>query len=97
MKSKLPFASKWQLRNIYILGFSLILMSQGFNYSVYRWGFFILFAFVPIQIGLGNVNPEWGAWRTIRKTILIILIVGLIIVFSIWLAPALVNLGRTKM
>lgn len=96
MKSEVPFASKWQLRNIYILGFSLILMAQGFNYSVYRWGFLILFTFVPIQMGIGNVNPEWGAWRTIRKTILIVLIVVVIIVFSIWLAPTLVNLGRTK-
>ncbi|MCX6451229.1 MAG: hypothetical protein NTZ31_05985 [Actinobacteria bacterium] len=96
MKPKAPFASRWQLRNIYILGFSLVLMAQGLYYPIYRWGFFILFAFVPIQIGLGNVNPEWGAWRTIRKTLFIILIVAVIIVFSIWLAPALVNLGRTK-
>jgi len=96
MKSKVPFANKLQLRNIYVLGLSLLLLAQGFSYQVYRIGFFILLVFVPIQIGLGNVNPGWGAKKTIRKVILILVITAVIFVFSIWLAPVLVNLGRNK-
>jgi hypothetical protein len=49
-----------------------------------------------LQVALGNINPDWDAKKTIRKTLVILLIIAVIFAFSIFVTPYLVELGRPK-
>ena len=95
-KSNQAFAARWQFRVVVILLAALVLLAQGFSYTLYRVGFFMILIFVPLQMGLGNTNSEFGAIKTIRKVLIVLVIVAVIFGISIEIAPFLVNLGRNK-
>jgi hypothetical protein len=49
-----------------------------------------------LQVALGNINPEWDGKKTLRKTLVILLVIASIFVFSIFVTPYLIELGRPK-
>jgi uncharacterized membrane protein len=71
-------------------------LAQQFTYTVYVWGFRLLFVVVTLQVALGNINPEWDGKKTLRKTLVILLVIAFIFVFSIFVTPYLIELGRPK-
>lgn len=93
---KETFAARAQRLNIYLLLTSLFLLAQQFSYSVYVWGFRLLSVTVILQIALGNINPDWGFKKSLKKTMIILLIIFLIFIFSIFVTPYLIELGRPK-
>jgi len=92
LNKKLPFAARAQRLNIYLLLVSLVLLAQQFTYTLYVWGFRLLFVVVTLQVALGNINSEWNA----KKTLIILLIIAVIFIFSIFVTPYLIELGRPK-
>ena len=93
---KLPFATRAQRLNIYLLLISLLMLAQQFTYTIYVWGFRLLFVVVTLQVALGNINPDWGFKKSAKKTLVILLIIALIFAFSVFVTPYLVELGRPK-
>ncbi len=96
LNKKLPFAARAQRLNIYLLLVSLVLLAQQFTYTLYVWGFRLLFVVVTLQVALGNINSEWNAKKTVKKTLVILLIIAVIFIFSIFVTPYLIELGRPK-
>lgn len=93
---KAPFAARWQRLNIYLLIVALLLLAQQFTYTLYVWGFRLLFVVVTLQVALGNINSEWNSKKTIKKLLVILLIIVVIFAFSIFVTPYLIELGRPK-
>ena len=91
---KLPFATRAQRLNIYLLIVALLMLAQQFTYTIYVWGFRLLFVVVTLQVALGNINPDWNAKKTVKKTLVILLIIAVIFIFSIFVTPYLIELGR---
>ena len=94
--NKGPFAARAQRINIYLLIIALLMLAQQFTYTVYVWGFRLLFVVVTLQVALGNINPEWDGKKTLRKTLVILLVIVVIFAFSIFVTPYLIELGRPK-
>jgi len=94
--NKPPFAARAQRINIYLLIVALLMLAQQFTYTVYVWGFRLLFVVVTLQVALGNINPEWDGKKTLRKTLVILLVIVVIFAFSILVTPYLIELGRPK-
>lgn len=69
-------------------------MAQSFSYTVYVWGFRLLMILVPLQVAVGNIKPEWGAARSIKKILLYLAIVVVVFALSIAVTPYLIDLGR---
>jgi len=93
---KLPFATRAQRLNIYLLLISLLMLAQQFTYTIYVWGFRLLFVVVTLQVALGNISPDWNARKTVKKTLVILLIIAVIFIFSIFVTPYLIELGRSS-
>jgi len=93
---KLPFATRAQRLNIYLLLLALFMLAQQFTYTIYVWGFRLLFVVVTLQVALGNINSEWNSKKTVKKTLIILLIIAVIFIFSIIVTPYLIELGRPK-
>lgn len=93
---KLPFATRAQRLNIYLLLLALLMLAQQFTYTIYVWGFRLLFVVVTLQVALGNINSEWNSKKTVKKTLIILLIIAVIFIFSIIVTPYLIELGRPK-
>lgn len=93
---KTPFAARAQRINIYLLLIALLMLAQQFTYTIYVWGFRLLFVVVTLQVALGNINPDWNSKKTIKKTLIILLIIVVIFAFSIFVTPYLIELGRAK-
>ncbi len=92
--SKPPFAARAQRINIYLLLVALLMLAQQFTYTIYVWGFRLLFVVVTLQVALGNINPDWDKKKTFKKTLVILLVIVIIFVFSIIVTPYLIELGR---
>jgi len=96
LNKKLPFAARAQRLNIYLLLLALFLLAQQFTYTLYIWGFRLLFIVVTLQVALGNISPDWDVKKSIRKTLVILLIIVVIFAFSIFVTPYLIELGRSS-
>ena len=72
------------------------MLAQQFTYTVYVWGFRLLFVVVTLQVALGNINPEWDGKKTLKKTLVILLVIVTIFAFSIFVTPYLIELGKPK-
>ena len=94
--NKGPFAARSQRINIYLLIVALLMLAQQFTYTVYVWGFRLLFVVVTLQVALGNINPEWDGKKTLKKTLVILLVIVTIFAFSIFVTPYLIELGKPK-
>ncbi len=94
--NKPPFAARGQRINIYLLLVALLMLAQQFTYTVYVWGFRLLFVVVTIQVALGNINPDWNSKKTFKKTLVILLVIVVIFAFSILVTPYLIELGKPK-
>jgi len=71
--NKPPFAARAQRINIYLLLVALLMLAQQFTYTIYLWGFRLLFVVVTLQVALGNINPDWNSKKTLKKTLVILL------------------------
>lgn len=94
--TKPPFAARAQRINIYLLLVALLMLAQQFTYTIYVWGFRLLFVVVTIQVALGNINSEWNSKKTLKKTLVILLVIVVIFAFSILVTPYLIELGKPK-
>ena len=94
--NKTPFAARAQRINIYLLIAALLMLAQQFTYTIYVWGFRLLFVVVTLQVALGNINPDWDKKKTLKKTLVILLVIVVIFVFSIIVTPYLIELGKPK-
>ena len=91
-----PFAGRAQRINIYLLLVALLMLAQQFTYTIYLWGFRLLFVVVTLQVALGNINPDWNSKKTLKKTLVILLVIVVIFAFSIFVTPYLIELGKPK-
>lgn len=91
---KLPFATIAQNVVIGLLIVSLLMVAQPFSINIFGYGIYALAASVFLQIAVSNVSPTAGFKRTLIKSLIIIAITVLIFIFSIWITPTLVALGR---
>ena len=96
MSNKAPFGSRLQLMLIWALTGSLILIAQQFTHTIYTLGFAALCLFVPLQVAIGNIKPEWGAKKSLSRIAVYLLIVAVVFAVSIAITPFLVNLGRVN-
>lgn len=94
--NKPPFAARAQRINIYLLLVALVMLAQQFTYTIYVWGFRLLFVVVTLQVALGNINPDWNSKKTFKKTLVILLIIVIIFAFSVLVTPYLIELGKPK-
>jgi len=94
--NKPPFAARAQRINIYLLLVALLMLAQQFTYTIYVWGFRLLFVVVTIQVALGNINPDWNGKKTLKKTLVILLVIVVIFAFSVYVTPYLIELGKPK-
>jgi len=92
-RGKAAFAQRAQNVVMALLMVSLVLTAQGFSLVVSQIGIIALGLTVPLQIAVSNVDPKANVKSTIRKSIVILLVVAAIFVFSIWITPILVGLG----
>ena len=86
------FAQRAQNVVIGLLITSLILVAQQFSQPLYKVGVIALLVMVPMQIAVSNVAPTAGVRKTVTKSLIILTIVAVIIVFSILVTPFLVGL-----
>ncbi len=86
------FAQRAQNVVIGLLIASLILVAQQFSQPLYKFGVIALLVMVPLQIAVSNVAPTAGVRKTVTKSLIILTIVAVIIVFSILVTPFLVGL-----
>ena len=91
---KSPFATIAQNVVIGLLIVSLLMVAQPFSIKIFGYGIYALAASVFLQIAVSNVSPAAGFKRTLIKSLIIIAITVLIFIFSIWITPTLVALGR---
>jgi len=96
VKTKQPFGARLQLSLILMLAVSLALIAQNFNHTIYTIGFLALSIFVPLQVAIGNIKPEWGARKSLGRILIYLTIVAVIFAISIVITPFLVNLGRVN-
>lgn len=96
MKAKTPFGARLQLIWIWALTGSLLLIAQQFTHTIYTVGFAALCLFVPLQVAIGNIKPEWGAKKSLSRIAIYLAIVAVIFAISIAITPFLVNLGRVN-
>ncbi|MEY3736336.1 MAG: hypothetical protein RLZZ251_52 [Actinomycetota bacterium] len=96
MSAKQPFGARLQFILIWALAGSLLLIAQSFTHSIYTIGFAALCLFVPLQVAIGNIKPEWGAGKSLVRILIYLLIVAVVFAISIAITPFLVNLGRVK-
>ena len=94
--NKPPFAARVQRINIYLLLVALLMLAQQFTYTIYVWGFRLLFVVVTLQVALGNINHDWNSKKTFKKTLVILLVIVVIFAFSILVTPYLIELGKPK-
>ena len=86
------FAQRAQNVVIGLLIACLLLLAQQFSQPLYKFGVFSLLVMVPVQIAVSNVAPTAGVRKTLTKSLIILTIVAVIIVFSILVTPFLVGL-----
>lgn len=86
------FAQRAQNVVIGLLIASLIMVAQQFSQPLYKFGVIALLVMVPLQIAVSNVAPTAGVRKTVTKSLIILTIVAVIIVFSILVTPFLVGL-----
>lgn len=96
MSTKQSFGARLQFALIWALAGSLLLIAQSFTHSAYTVGFAALCLFVPLQIAIGNIKPEWDARKSLFRVMLYLVIVVVVFAISIAITPFLVNLGRVK-
>jgi hypothetical protein len=94
VRPKAAFAQRAQNVVMALLIVSLLMVAQGFSLQVTQWGVGLLVIMVFLQIAVSNVAPSAGPAKTIRKSVIIVLITLAIFAFSIWVTPYLVALGR---
>lgn len=88
------FASKVQLALIVLIMCCFVLIIQRVNKDVYGYAVIALIGLTLLQIAFGNIPAE-ANWKTSLLGLLIAaIIIGLIVAFSIWIAPYLLQLGR---
>jgi len=96
MRTKKSFGARLQYIWIWALAISLLLIAQSFTHAIYTLGFVALCLFVPLQVAIGNIKPEWGASKSLAQILIYFVIVVAIFVISIAITPFLVNLGRVN-
>lgn len=88
------FTRRIQMTWIVVLALCLVGIGQAFSFGVYQISMLGIVLFGLTQISVSNVPPDSeprGFWKY-NAVFLAVLIV--IVGFSAWIAPILVNLGR---
>lgn len=93
-KQKAPFATRAQNWVMVLLVVSLLLVAQPFSIDIFGIAVYLLAIAVFLQIGVSNVTPTAGARKTITKTLIILAVIAVLFLFSIWVTPMLVEMGR---
>jgi len=93
-KQKTPFATRAQNWVMVLLIISLLLVAQPFSIDIFGIAVYLLAIAVFLQIGVSNVTPTAGARKTITKTLIILAVIAVLFLFSIWVTPMLVEMGR---
>ena len=93
-RARQPFAATVQLVLIVLLLVSFVLIAQQFSKPVYALGMNALILFTLLQIAFGNIPPHFNFRQSLLGVIIAALIIGGIVVLSIYLVPSLLMLGR---
>jgi type IV secretory pathway TrbD component len=93
-KKKVAFATRAQNWVLGLLVVALLLVAQPFTIDIFGIGVYLLAIAVFLQIAVSNVAPSAGVRKTITKSLVILAIIAILFVFSIWVTPILVEMGR---
>ena len=93
-KKKVAFATRAQNWVLGLLVVALLLVAQPFTIDIFGIGVYLLAIAVFLQIAVSNVAPSAGVRKTITKSLIILAIIAILFVFSIWVTPILVEMGR---
>lgn len=93
-KRKVAFATRAQNWVMVLLIVALLLVAQPFTIDIFGIGVYVLAIAVFLQIAVSNVVPTAGVRKTITKSVIILAIIAVLFVFSIWVTPILVEMGR---
>ena len=93
-KRKVAFATRAQNWVLGLLVVALLLVAQPFTIDIFGIGVYVLAIAVFLQIAVSNVAPNAGIRKTITKSVIILAIIAILFVFSIWVTPILVEMGR---
>ncbi len=93
-RSRDPFASRVQTLLIVLLLVCFMLVGQRFSLTIYTYGLMAMMGLTIVQIALGNTDPRAGPGKTLRNLVITFLIVGGVIIASLYLAPTLIGFGR---
>jgi hypothetical protein len=93
-RQRQPFAATAQLVLIVLLLVSFVLIAQQFNKSIYALGMNALIFFTLLQIAFGNIPSHFNFRQSMAGLAVAALIIGGIVILSIYLVPSLLMLGR---
>ena len=93
-KKKVAFATRAQNWVLGLLVVALLLVAQPFTIDIFGIGVYLLAIAVFLQIAVSNVAPSAGVRKTITKSLIILAIIAILFVFSLWVTPILVEMGR---
>lgn len=88
------FASTVQITLIVALTVCFLLLAQTIDRDIYGVGILALIGFTLLQIPFGNIPPTANFRLSLIGVVIGALIIGAIVLFSIWLVPSLIMLGR---
>ncbi len=89
-----PFAATAQLVLIVLLLASFVLIAQQFSKDIYALGMNALIFFTLLQIAFGNIPSHFNLRQSVLGVVVAALIIGGIVILSIYLVPSLLMLGR---
>jgi len=73
---------------------NFILIAQQIDRDIFGVGVFALIIFTLIQIAFSNIPPDSNVRKSLAGVLITAVVLTAIILFSIWLVPSLILLGR---
>ncbi|MEO0561231.1 MAG: hypothetical protein AAF125_03910 [Chloroflexota bacterium] len=93
-RQRWAFASVMQVSLIIMLAVTFTLITQTVERDVYNVGVLALMFLTLFQIAFGNIDPQANFRQSLTGVVIAATIIGVIVAFSIWLAPYLIRLGQ---
>lgn len=94
--ARLPFAARFQQILIGLMVVGMLLLIQQGSKPLYQAGLPLLVVAAFLQIAFGNIPPTAGVKKSLALLALTWAIVGGLIYLSVQIAPALIQLGKTR-
>ncbi len=95
-KPRLPFAARFQGVLIGVMFVAILMIAQQSSKTLYQIGLPLLVVAALLQFAFGNIPPSSGFAKSMKLLLLTWAIVAVIFAIGIYLAPTLIDLGRSE-